>query len=315
MAFKAKYEQVANNARSNLNAGIDASQTTLVVDAAIAFPLDGNFRVKLETELMLVTAVSGTTFTVVRGAEGTTGAVHSAGIPVLQVVTAGGFAESMYDYLPMSRAGDAAGRPPLFSMTNDTGGVLNSGSFTWINQGTASVVNLTPHGMSFTIPQSSGASTDLRLYVRTAPSTPYTITTAISHSASGTVSNSTDIPWAGLTFREAATGKLRLVRQHPQPHTAVIPYTNETTPLSADLDVVASIDTYVHYLQIEDNGTTLFFRRSNNGILWEDLFSVARTDHFTTAPDQVGIALSGRWGSSTGIGTDHKAHVLHWSET
>lgn len=315
MAFKAKYEQLSNNATSALASAIDGSQTTLVVVLATAFPTDGNFRIKLQDELMLVTGVSGTTFTVTRGVEGTSAVSHNAGTEVLHIFTEGSFSQMVRDYLPFSRAAISGSKPPLLRMSNSAGATLSSGSFSWINQNGASVVDLPFGGMSFTIPQSSGASTFLSLYVKSAPSTPYTITTAVTHTASGTVSNTTDVPWIGLIFRESATSKFTVIRQHPEPRSAVIHYTNVTTPWMTPFNNIMPIAQYITYYQIEDNGTTLFFRRSNNGIAWMELESHVRGLHFTTAPDQVGIAVSGRWGSTPGINADHIGQVLHWSET
>ena len=80
-------EQFANNAQSTLNGALDNSQLTLVVTSAASFPTQGNFRVLIDSEIMLVTGVSGSTFTVTRGAESTTPATHSNGATVTQVVT------------------------------------------------------------------------------------------------------------------------------------------------------------------------------------------------------------------------------------
>lgn len=315
MAFKANYEQLSNNAVTSVGSTMDNSQTTLVVTLATAFPTEGNFRVGLQDELMLVTGVSGTTFTVVRGIEGTTAVSHNAGTEVLHVFTEGSFSQMMSDYLPLSRSAIGGSKPPLLHMSNAAGVNLSSGSFTWVNQNSATVADLTLGGMSFIIPQASGASTNLSLFKKSAPATPYKITVAVTHTSSGTVSNTTDIPWIGLMFRESATNKFIAIRQHPQPRSAVIYYTSVTTPSATLFDASVPIAQYLTYYQIEDDGTTIFFRRSNNGINWMEVHSELRGANFTTAPDEVGLALSGRWGSTIGINADHKAQVLHWSET
>lgn len=84
----AKYEQFTNNGNSTLNGGITDVAASLVVASAATFPTDGNFRLLIDSEILLVTAVSGTTFTVTRGAEGTTGAAHSNGATVRLILTA-----------------------------------------------------------------------------------------------------------------------------------------------------------------------------------------------------------------------------------
>lgn len=80
-------EQLANNPVTTLSANINNSVTSLTVVSASLFPTSGNFTIKIGTELLRVTAVSGTTFTVARGQEGTTAASHSSGDGVVQVVT------------------------------------------------------------------------------------------------------------------------------------------------------------------------------------------------------------------------------------
>jgi hypothetical protein len=82
-------EQFANNATTTLNGAINSSVTSLVVTSATGFPTVGNFRLLIDSEIMLVTAVSGTTYTVTRGIEGTEPATHASGSSVAHVLTAG----------------------------------------------------------------------------------------------------------------------------------------------------------------------------------------------------------------------------------
>lgn len=83
-------EQFANNAATTLSAAIESTDgTSISVTSAAGFPESGNFRILVDDEIMLVTAVDGTTWTVMRGAESTTGATHSSGAAVTHVLTAG----------------------------------------------------------------------------------------------------------------------------------------------------------------------------------------------------------------------------------
>lgn len=81
-------EQYANNARTTLSAGIDGVTDTLTVADASAFPARPRFRVIVDEELLLVTAVDGATWTVARGVEGTAPAAHDSGAAVTHVLTA-----------------------------------------------------------------------------------------------------------------------------------------------------------------------------------------------------------------------------------
>lgn len=82
-------EQFANNASSTLNGAINSSVTSLVVTSATKFSSAPQFRILIDSEYMLVTAVAGTTFTITRGIEGSTAASHSNGATVSQILTAG----------------------------------------------------------------------------------------------------------------------------------------------------------------------------------------------------------------------------------
>src|SRR5436305_15125369 len=92
-------ENFGNNCQSTLSAGINSSVTSLTVADASTFPSVGNFRVVVDSEIMLVTAVSGTTFTVTRGQELTTAASHSSGASITAVLTAGAIQQFRADNL------------------------------------------------------------------------------------------------------------------------------------------------------------------------------------------------------------------------
>ncbi len=63
--------------KTALNGALDDSTTTVVVDADLGVSASTEFRVKVDSELMIVTAGHGTnSWTVTRGADGTTAASH-----------------------------------------------------------------------------------------------------------------------------------------------------------------------------------------------------------------------------------------------
>lgn len=81
-------EQYANNAATTLNGAINNSVTSVVVTDASSFPASGNFRIEVDTEIMLVTAKASNTLTVTRGVEGTTAASHLDLAATTHVLTA-----------------------------------------------------------------------------------------------------------------------------------------------------------------------------------------------------------------------------------
>ena len=82
-------EQIANLARTNLNGDITNIATSITVLSATAFPSSPQFRIVVDLEIMIVTGISGTTWTVTRGVEGTSAVAHSSGATVVLVLTAG----------------------------------------------------------------------------------------------------------------------------------------------------------------------------------------------------------------------------------
>lgn len=92
-------EQFANAAQTTLNGSINNSVTTLTLTSTSNFSSIPQFRILIDTEILLVTGVAGTVFTVVRGAEGTTAASHSNLAVITQIVTAGALNQLRLDAL------------------------------------------------------------------------------------------------------------------------------------------------------------------------------------------------------------------------
>jgi hypothetical protein len=93
-------EQFANNAQTSLNGSITSSASSLTVNSAMGFPSQGTFRLLVDSELIIVGAVSGATFSsLTRGAEGTTAASHNSGATAIAVLTAGALAQFKSDVL------------------------------------------------------------------------------------------------------------------------------------------------------------------------------------------------------------------------
>jgi Tfp pilus assembly protein PilV len=73
---------VGGAATSSLAADMSASDTTMQVASGAAFPSTNGFRVKIDYEIVRVTAgAGGSTWTVTRGVDGTAAATHTTGTP------------------------------------------------------------------------------------------------------------------------------------------------------------------------------------------------------------------------------------------
>jgi hypothetical protein len=86
-------ERFVTRGSTSLAASIEADDLSITVQSTTRFPTQPEFRIGVGQELMLVTGVSGATWTVTRGIEGTTPTTHSAGASVVAVLTAGGLDE------------------------------------------------------------------------------------------------------------------------------------------------------------------------------------------------------------------------------
>lgn len=119
-------ERYVNLAASTLSGGINNSVTSLDVASASSFPAGGNFRILIDTELMLVTAVASNTFTVTRGVEGTTAASHADVAPVTHVVTAASLANIIDQRFSTTKVNADFGTVNSSDeiMTDDAGSVL-----------------------------------------------------------------------------------------------------------------------------------------------------------------------------------------------
>lgn len=91
-------ERFANNSASTITLAMDAVVGFCQVSSNAVFPPQPQFRILVDNEIMLVTAVVGNIFTVTRGAEGTIPTPHTAGTAVFHVLTAGALAKMAQDF-------------------------------------------------------------------------------------------------------------------------------------------------------------------------------------------------------------------------
>ncbi len=81
---------INDTASGTLSAGVSAGATSWVLSTGHGsrFPASGLFRLRCDSEIVICTARTGDTLTVVRAAEGTTGASHATAAEVAAVLTA-----------------------------------------------------------------------------------------------------------------------------------------------------------------------------------------------------------------------------------
>ena len=181
-------EKFADNAATTLSAAITTTTaTSCTVTDAMTFPSSGNFRIKIDSELLLVTGVAASTFTVTRGAEGTTAATHANGAAVIHLLTKGAlearvanrFLSDLYANKPAAGVKGRVFLPTdgLFLEYDDGAAWHKYGPYKrfksppqtgwqWVNQGNATA---TFNGGALVLedPDLDSNAPELRLYVRT----------------------------------------------------------------------------------------------------------------------------------------------------
>lgn len=175
---------------------------------------------------------------------------------------------------------------PLFTITPPV-----NGDFAWVNQETANIteINISSNNIGLYLEDVAGAAAnDLRIRIKSAPSTPYTITGLFLIN-----SFPEDFFQFGLCFRESGTGEL-----------AVFSLTfassvggwniwsrkfNSPTSFNAEYTFHDFIPANMIWLRIADDGVDRICSYSFDGIDFIEFHSVGRTDFLTA--DQVGFFI------------------------
>jgi hypothetical protein len=300
-------EKLKNDSRSTLSSSITNSATSISVADGSQFPSSGRFRIRIDDELLVVTARSGNTLTVERGAEGTTAASHSSGADVVHVLTYGGLQRYLRDSFYFADTG----RPPYGRMLSTSNAILTKNDFTAVNQGTRSYDDQLG-GLIITL-TTQGASNNYFLLTRSAPSTPYSVTAAGRVSSINTASSAAT-GW-GIGFRESSTGKFHHFNLLHVPTDTGFklrvqnmdsPTTTNSGPFTSSL--VPATD--ISWLRIRDDGTNLTFHYSSDGINFIQAHSLGRTTFLASGPNQV-IISSQNFNSSA----EAYINILNWIET
>lgn len=290
-------ERFANDAESTLSASINDSVTTVTVDDASAFPTEGDFRIIIQNELLLVTAVSGNDLTVVRGIEGTAAAAHPESESVFHIITTSGLEK----YVSENVHGNQDPTLPPLRLYDSSDNVLTMASFAWVNQAPATASDLGSGAILMDAISTAGN----HMLTRPAPTPPYTIVAAFKPHLHH---NNTCSVFLG--FRESGTGKLALIAVAKANEHFVYDYSGPAAFNSA----LWSRTTYpynhnLHWLKVEDDGANLLFSTSSTGLAWQQLVSVGRTSYMAGGPDQV------MWGVNPNDATySVHAALVHWSE-
>jgi hypothetical protein len=316
-------EKYANFATTTLNGAINSSVTSITVTDGSVFPSSGDFRVTVEAEIMLCTARSSNTLTVVRGQEGTTAASHGNGLQIKSVLTKDSIKKLITDGILVGAAASLpsaaeAGRlyfsnnepvllrdtgsawtlfGPLFKLTNPM-----AQTWSWGRNLDGSGASLTERTFSTSLSRaaSNSGSAGLEAREKNTPSSPFNVTALLQyHWAQG------DYHLKFLALRESATGKTVQLRYQVNTYdgTALILVVRastdyESTSESTVANITVGFVSGPVWLRIEDNGTDYIFKYSLDGTIWMTAHTESKTGHFTTAANKIGWGM-GNYGTFT----------------
>jgi len=322
-------EQFANNYESTLAGGINNSVTSLSVASPSGAPAGGDFRLRIDDELLLVTAVAGSTFTVDRGIEGTVAAAHSSGATVQLVLTAGALEQKRIDDVgagPIGSAPAAGGTGRLY-LPNDANLLMRDNGSTFTNYGPLFELKPVPtSGWSWV--NQSGASistTNMGQLLVAAPGSPITgvscrvRTMAVAPSpttvVAGFIPHITDTySYCGIVIRQSSSGQLMMMLIgfiNSFFHVEVIRHANAATYTGTSLAQIRP-QTFgtVIWMKIEYDGTNIKLWMSLDQFYWQPVLTEAKTNTYSSGdPDEFGIAV-GLAGNNVGIGM----HLISWDE-
>ncbi len=173
----------------------------------------------------------------------------------------------------------------------------NSGSFTWFNQGTATL-DTAQGGMYIYAPAVAGDN--FRILDKAIPAAPYTVTF-------GFVPNLHNVNYnlAGICMRESSSGKFVAFWVGGSVMSAD-KYTNVTT-YSVNYARNTHTTFSISWLRVRDDGTNRIFEFSMDGVHWLNFSTAPRTDFLT--PDNIGPCVESNHGTF-----DAGMWLLHYSE-
>jgi hypothetical protein len=324
-------ETYTNLASTTLAAAISTTNgTSITVTSAAGFPTAPQFRVVIDSEIMIVTALSGagnTTWTVTRGAEGTTAATHTNSTAVTHVLTAGAVDQIRSD---LCQKGTYANLPSASKngimywssngpiLSRDNGSTIDSfgpiypltppvlGNFTWVNQSSNGSATTT-YGGIYLASAGGVAGYDFKLLVNSAPAAPYKATMCLLPNGAPCGNNT----FMGICLRNSSSGKIVTfgLGAGNAPFIRADKWDSPTALDSGYYSTESWIIPCPVWLQIYDDNTNRNFNTSADGQNFALAYQIGRTDFIT--PDQVGFHIGDQSGTS---GRTYGMTVLSWAQ-
>lgn len=284
-------ERIENGAVTSLNGFINNSVTTVTVTDVTVFSASPQFRVIINSEIMLVTGISGNDLTVVRGSEGSLASGHNDGSTIAQIITREGIRQLQRDW--NNPVFDVSTAIP-HQLLDDAGAVLDSTDFTDINfagSGTTTKADMSQGSILVNkLAQTSGSN--FGLMVKSAPTAPWVWTVGMIPNLLAVTT--ADFPSCGVCVRENATGEFYHFQQSAIAVSCRVKV-DKFASVTASATAFLAGDTWsgpygATWFQVEDDNTDLIFRISADGINFIEVGREARLTFLT--PDEIGISIN-----------------------
>ncbi len=295
-------EKFLNDVSTTLNGAINQFVTSITVSDGSVFPADGDFRLSLDDEIILVTHRATDVLTVIRGVDGTVATQHTDTTSLFAIFTQGAADQYVKDFIDPY----AFDRTAVHRLLDINGNTLTKSDFTLLNVGTGTVSDDTWGGLTHAMEISTPVN--LRAIFKSAPSTPYVLEAHIltGFGANGPADNANLIG-----FRESSSGKLSFISYHYSTRSFVQYLDDATTdsplPNAPNTpDVPARTD---YWLRIENDGTDLTYLLSGDGFNYFEVHTESKSFAFDTEPD--GLI----WGGDNQGNENEMIHLLSWIES
>ena len=298
-------ERKVNRGESTLDGAINNSVTSLDVNDASSFPSSPQFRILIDDEIMLVTAVSSNTFTVTRAAEGPGAAAsHSDAAEVKLVETEAGQVRFQRDW---SNPLWGLGKP--MQLLDSSGNTLTASSFTDVNFSAGTKTDLAS-GSIYVERGTQAASNSYAIIKKAAPTAPWTLRVGFIPNLLNELG---DFPSCGVVVRDSSTGEFYSFQIRVSADGVWIQVVKLTSPTVSSTSFLAFQDwvggSGIVWFEIEDNNTNLIFKYSADGVNFIVLGQEPRTTFLT--PDEIGVAINNFGSGSVEAGMT----LVAWDES
>jgi hypothetical protein len=167
-----------------------------------------------------------------------------------------------------------------------------TGLNTWVNQGSATIAE-TDAGLTIYSPAHSGTS--LNMLIKSAPSTPYTITGLFARSCRQKVG----YPQAGFGWYASSSGKVLTLGWNSDPSAVaqlMVAYLPSPTSWGGAYVTDAYFSPGCIWLRLVDDGTTVYFKFSHDGVHFVTMYSVAKSSSYlgSAGHDKICIFADGQ---------------------